>query len=107
MPRGVPMPGKHALLIAAACLVALADPGPAPILAQAPAAALTGQVTSSEEGPMEGVLVSARQSGSTLTTTVVSDTQGRYRFPASRLGPGRYALSIRAIGYDLDGAVSV
>ena len=56
---------------------------------------------------MEGVLVSARQSGSTLTTTVVSDAQGRYRFPASRLGPGRYALSIRAIGYDLDSAVSV
>src|SRR6266480_3577700 len=46
---------------------------------------LTGQVTSSEEGTMEGVLVSARKVGSTLTTTVVSDGQGRYRFPATRL----------------------
>ena len=46
--------------------------------------ALTGQVTSSEEGPMEGVLVSARKAGSALTTTVVSDAQGRYRFPATR-----------------------
>ena len=73
------------------------------------AAALTGQVTSSEEGPMEGVLVSARKAGSTLTTTVVSDGEGRYRFPAARLEPGQYALHIRAIGYDLenDAAVSV
>jgi len=71
--------------------------------AQAPsAAALTGQVTSSEEGPMEGVLVSARKAGSTLTITVVSDNQGRYQFPAARLEPGQYALRIRAIGYDLD-----
>ena len=37
------------------------------------AAALSGQVTSAEEGPMEGVLVSARQDGSTVTVTVVSD----------------------------------
>jgi len=35
------------------------------------AAALSGQVTSSEEGPMEGVLVSARRDGSSVTTTVV------------------------------------
>ena len=73
------------------------------------AAALTGQVTSSEEGPMEGVLVSARKAGSTVTITVVSDGQGRFRFPAARLEPGQYALRIRAIGYDLenDTAVSV
>ena len=68
--------------------------------------ALTGQVTSSEEGPMEGVLVSARKAGSPLTTTVVSDGQGRYRFPAARLEPGQYALRIRAIGYDLESAAA-
>ena len=44
-------------------------------------AALTGQVTSMEEGRMEGVLVSAKKDGSTSTVTVVSDEQGRYRFP--------------------------
>ena len=43
--------------------------------------ALTGQVTSTEEGPMEGVLVSAKKAGSTITITVVSDEQGRYSFP--------------------------
>lgn len=63
--------------------------------------ALQGRVTSVEEGPMEGVLVSAKKAGSTITVTVVSDRDGRYRFPESRLQPGEYALRIRAAGYDL------
>ena len=70
-------------------------------------AALTGQVASAEEGPMEGVLVSAKKDGSTITTTVVSDAQGRYRFPAAKLQPGHYLLRIRAIGYDLDSQAGV
>jgi streptogramin lyase len=65
-------------------------------------AALTGQVSSAEEGFMEGVLVSARKADSAITITVVSDPQGRYTFPRSRLEPGRYSLRIRAMGYDLD-----
>jgi virginiamycin B lyase len=65
--------------------------------------ALTGQVSSAEEGAMEGVLVSAQKEGSTIRTTVVTDTQGRYAFPAGRLEPGSYKISIRAVGYDLDG----
>src|SRR6185436_5548798 len=64
--------------------------------------ALSGRVTSAEEGPMEGVLVSARKAGSTITVTVVSDGQGWYRFPSSKLPAGEYALRIRAVGYDLD-----
>ena len=67
------------------------------------AAALAGQVTSAEEGPMPGVIVSARKDGSTITVSVVSDDQGRYSFPASRLEPGRYNLQARAVGYDLEG----
>src|SRR5438067_1944158 len=51
---------------------------------------------------MEGVLVSAKREGSTITITVVSDAQGRYSFPAKRLAPGRYALRVRAVGYELD-----
>jgi virginiamycin B lyase len=70
-------------------------------------AALAGQVTSAEEGPMEGVLVTAKKTGSTIATTVVSDAQGRYRFPAAKLEPGHYDLSIRAVGYDLDGPSNV
>jgi streptogramin lyase len=63
--------------------------------------ALSGQVTSAAEGPMEGVLVSARKAGSTITITVASDEHGRYQFPANRLEPGQYSLRIRVAGYDL------
>src|SRR6266852_5331434 len=66
--------------------------------------ALTGLVTSAEEGPMEGVLVSAKKTGSPITITVVTDRDGRYRFPRARLEPGQYALRIRATGYDLESA---
>ena len=65
--------------------------------------ALSGVVSSGAEGAMEGVLVSARKSDGTITVTVVSDQNGAYRFPVKKLSPGRYALSIRAIGYELDG----
>jgi streptogramin lyase len=66
-------------------------------------AALTGKVTSAEEGAMEGVLVTAKKAGSTIAITVVTDKDGVYSFPASRLEPGQYAIKIRAVGYDLDG----
>ena len=68
---------------------------------------LTGLVSSVEEGHMEGVLVSAKKINSTVTTTVVTDKEGRYRFPASRLEPGQYALRVRAVGYDLVGTGGV
>ena len=67
-----------------------------------PSAAIAGRVRSMQEGPMEGVLVSAKRADSTITVTVVSDAQGRYRFPVERLRPGTYAVRIRAVGYDLD-----
>jgi streptogramin lyase len=63
---------------------------------------LSGQVTSAAEGPMEGVLVSAKKADSTITVTVVTDNQGRYRFPAAKLDPGQYSLRIRAVGYELE-----
>jgi streptogramin lyase len=63
--------------------------------------ALAGKVTAGQEA-LEGVLVSAKKSGSTVTITVVSDRDGRYSFPAARLEPGRYSLRVRATGYDLD-----
>jgi streptogramin lyase len=69
--------------------------------------ALTGIVASAEEGPMQGVLVSAKQDGSTITVTVVSDQQGHYSFPAARLAPGYYALRIRAAGFELAGPQAV
>src|SRR6202140_5951332 len=72
--------------------------------AQTPA--LTGKVAA-EQGALEGVLVSAKKSGSTITITVVSDSDGRYSFPAGKLEPGQYSLRIRAAGYDLDNSSPV
>ena len=57
-------------------LLSMAQRGPEP------AQALTGTVTSSEEGKMEGVLVSAKREGSNKIITVVSNAQGIYSFPA-------------------------
>jgi hypothetical protein len=77
--------------------------GPQP-LGDAPAAVtLSGQVTSTAEGPMEGVVVTAKREGSTIAVSVMTDADGRYRFPADRLQAGPHALSIRAVGYELDG----
>jgi virginiamycin B lyase len=90
------------LLAVAAALAALVLPASVPAFAQA-AAALSGQVSSVGEGLMEGVVVSAKRDGSTITVSVVSDDKGQFSFPASRLDPGHYALSIRATGYDLAG----
>ena len=86
------------LLSAAARIVAVQDASPV---------SLSGIVSSQKEGPMEGVLVSAKRAGSTFTVTVVSDAQGRYSFPRPRLEPGLYSLRIRAIGYELERPVTV
>src|SRR5712692_2674152 len=64
-------------------------------------AALTGKVTSQAEGAMEGVLVGAKKVGSTVTTWVVSNAQGQYSFPPDRMDPGKYAIKVRAAGYEL------
>jgi len=65
--------------------------------------ALSGQVVSAEEGPMEGVVVSAKKDGSTISISVVTNAAGSFAFPASRLEPGHYTLKARAAGYELDG----
>src|SRR5579862_6932351 len=77
-----------------------------PSAAQQGGPALSGTVTAGQEA-LEGVLVGAKKSGSTITVTVVSDKDGHFGFPAARLGPGDYALRIRAVGYDLDGPAKV
>jgi streptogramin lyase len=69
-----------------------------------PSAALAGRVSSQQEGPMEGVLVSAKKANSNITITVVSDSQGRYSFPRNRLETGEYSLTIRAAGFEMDPA---
>jgi virginiamycin B lyase len=88
--------------VAAVCIGLFVQAQVAPAPAQPSLAALHGHVTSPEEGAMEGVLVSAQKLGSPVTVTVVSDRAGHFEFPGAKLTPGRYALRIRAIGYELD-----
>src|SRR5712672_3493527 len=76
-------------------------------LVGAQAQSLSGTVSSTEEGQMEGVLVSAKKEGATVTTTVVTNDKGEFSFPAGRLEPGKYTISTRAIGYTLTGPKSV
>jgi len=95
------------------CLLSILALGVAVVLFQATpqpatagnkaAAALAGQITSEAEGAMEGVVVSAKKDGSTVTVSVISDAQGHYSFPANRLAAGKYTLKVRAAGYDLAG----
>jgi virginiamycin B lyase len=85
-------------LLAAAAFIAI-------LLLQTPACraadVLSGTVSSQEEGAMEGVVVSAKRDGATITISVVSDAQGHYPFPETRLAAGQYAITIRAGGYEL------
>jgi streptogramin lyase len=95
---------RHKLVgsLTAAAAVMLFQASPPPAWAQgAPAAALTGQVTSEQEGAMEGVVVSAKKPGSIIKVSVTTDAQGRFSFPENRLEPGDYTLTIRAVGYDI------
>src|SRR5690348_1209270 len=78
------------------------------LLARAPdSVVLRGVVSSQQEGVMEGVVVSARRDGANFTVSVVSDAQGKYSFPRSHVEPGKYSLTIRAVGYDMNGPGSV
>jgi virginiamycin B lyase len=90
---------RHWLLAAAGLGLAVAIPLPALSQSQI---ALSGLVSSTDDAAMEGVLVSATRTGSNITVTVVTGADGRYSFPADRLGPGQYRLAVRAIGYELD-----
>jgi streptogramin lyase len=85
-------PACLSLALVFASLLAPQNPSPA---------ALTGKVTSQAEGPMEGVLVGAKRTGSTVATWVVTNAQGQYSFPRERTQSGEYAISIRAVGYEL------
>ncbi len=64
-------------------------------------AALTGIVSSTEEGKMEGIVVSAKRPGSTIMISVSTNAQGQYSFPQDRLVSGVYDVTVRAIGYTL------
>ena len=90
------------LVAAGLTMVALAGLRFAPVQAQG-GAAISGVVVSQEEGKMEGVVVTARKDGGNSQVSVVTDKGGKYAFPRTHLEPGSYALSTRAVGFDLAG----
>src|SRR5215831_1826164 len=95
------MRSKLMLILTAGVAVMLSHPLTQTVWAQGQAA-LTGTVSSDAEGKMEGVVITATKPGSIVEISVTTDAQGRYTFPESRLDPGEYAISIRAVGYDID-----
>ena len=66
--------------------------------ASLPATGLMGVVKSSDGKPMEGVPVSAKADGSTITTAVYTDKNGTYYFPP--LKDGQYKVWTQAVGFE-------
>jgi streptogramin lyase len=59
---------------------------------------LTGTVKSESGSALAGVTVSAKAKGQTITTTVFTDEQGRYFFPAE-ISKAKYAMWAQTEGY--------
>src|SRR5712691_7054635 len=85
-----PLKGAQAVL---AGLLALLIIAPGSAAAQSLEPGLRGTVASDQEGRMEGVVVSAKKAGTTITVSVVSDANGEYSFPASRLDQGSHEIT--------------
>jgi virginiamycin B lyase len=67
----------------------------------APASAdqlLTGSIASASGQKLDGVQVSAKKDGSTITTSVYTDQNGDYFFPA--LSDGKYNVWAQALGFE-------
>src|SRR5579862_7927707 len=58
---------------------------------------LTGSITSAAGQKLEGVLVSAKKEGSTITTSVYTDQNGEYFFPA--MADGKYQVWAQTLGF--------
>jgi streptogramin lyase len=61
--------------------------------------AIQGTVKAADGTAMEGVIVSARASHETFTTSVYTDRQGNYAFPP--LSAGQYSMWAQAKGFDV------
>lgn len=63
------------------------------------AGTIQGTVRAADGRALEGVIVSARASDQTWTTSVYTDRQGRYRFPS--VSAGQYSMWAQFKGYEL------
>src|ERR1700674_4827919 len=58
---------------------------------------LTGSITSASGQKLDGIQVSAKKEGSTITTSVYTDQNGDYFFPA--LAEGKYNVWAQALSF--------
>src|SRR5882724_7749561 len=59
---------------------------------------LTGSIASAAGAKLEGVLVSAKKEGSTITTSVYTDLDGDYFFPT--MADGKYQVWAQTLGFE-------
>jgi streptogramin lyase len=87
---------RSILLTSAASLVAAGLLAPTATLAADQL--LTGAISSPVGEKLAGVSVSAKQDGTTITTTVYTDETGNYYFPP--LAAGKYSVWAQALGFE-------
>ena len=68
-----------------------------PVRVNAADVILSGSIKSSDGAAMNGVMVSAKPEGGTITTTVLTDEAGRYYFPP--LATGKYRVWAQALSF--------
>ena len=61
-------------------------------------AQLSGTITSATGEKLGGITVSAKQDGTTITTSVYTDESGNYYFPP--LPAGKYQIWAQALGFE-------
>src|SRR5207237_4696473 len=82
----------RSILLASAASLAMAT------TAQAADQLLAGSITSASGQKLEGVTVSAKREGSTITTSVYTDETGNYYFPP--LETGKYRVWSQTLGFE-------
>jgi virginiamycin B lyase len=83
--------GKLLASVAGLVVIGLVGPAAADQL-------LTGSITSASGQKLDGIQVSAKKEGSTITTSVYTDQNGNYFFPA--LADGKYNVWAQALGFE-------
>jgi mono/diheme cytochrome c family protein len=86
------MTNMRSILLASAALVITS------FSAQAADQLLAGAITSASGQKLEGVTVSAKRDGTTITTSVYTDQDGNYYFPP--LADGKYQVWAQALGFE-------
>src|SRR5437588_11156382 len=86
------MRNLRSLLLAAAASLVLVT------WAQAADQLLSGMISSPSGQKLDGVTVSAKLDGSTVTTSVYTDETGRYYFPP--MPAGKYHVWAQALGFE-------